>query len=79
MVLNRWGATHFWVAGTYFWVAKTCVIVLLYLCLGRQIVHYSVLWVANYQTLRTTGLDHCFLTWSVCHKLKKVEKHYLGL
>ena len=57
VVLNRWVATLFWVVGTYFWVAKTCVIVLLYLCLGRQIVHYYVLWVANYQTLRTTGLD----------------------
>ena len=26
--LNRWVATHFWVAGNYVWVAKTCVIVL---------------------------------------------------
>ena len=26
----------------------------------RQIVSYSVLWVANYQTLRTTGLDDTF-------------------
>ena len=25
--------------------------------LGRQIVYYCVLWVAYYQTLRTTGLD----------------------
>ena len=25
--------------------------------MGRQIVFYNVLWVANYQLLRTTGLD----------------------
>ena len=25
--------------------------------MGRQIVYYSVLWVANYQMLRTTALD----------------------
>ena len=27
--LNRWVATHFWVANTYLWVAKTFAIVLL--------------------------------------------------
>jgi len=26
--------------------------------MGRQIVHFSVLWVANYQTLRITGLKY---------------------
>ena len=25
--------------------------------MGRQIVYYSVLWVSNYKTLRTTVLD----------------------
>ena len=29
--LNRWVATHFWVAGIYFWVAKTFVLVVLLL------------------------------------------------
>jgi len=51
--LNRRVATQFWVAGTYFWVAKTCVKVN-----GSLKVFYSVLWVANYQTLRTTDLDN---------------------
>ena len=27
VVLNRWVATHFWVACTHFWVAKNCVLV----------------------------------------------------
>jgi len=44
-----------WVEGTCFWVSKTCnrAIVIM----GRRIVHFSVLWFANCQTLRTTGLD----------------------
>ena len=57
MVLNRWVATHFWVADVYFWVAKAYVIVLLNQYMGRQIVNYSVLWVADYQTLRTTDQE----------------------
>ena len=32
--------------------------------MGCQIMYYSVLWVANYQTLRTTALDRLFVTSS---------------
>ena len=57
MFLNRWVATHFWVAGTYNWVAKICIIVVFKDYMGRQIVFYPVLWVANYQLLGTTDLN----------------------
>ena len=36
--------------GSYIWVAKTCAIEVLQLYMDRQIMLYSVLWVANYQT-----------------------------
>ena len=29
--------------------------------MGRQILFFSILWVANYQTLRTTDLEECLL------------------
>ena len=35
--------------------------------MGRQKVYYCTLWVANYQTLRTTALDQCFSTWMPRH------------
>ena len=62
MFLNRWVATHIWVAGSYLWVAKTWTLVLVRDQIGRQIVYISVLWVTNNQTLRTTALEHCFST-----------------
>ena len=46
----------FQVAGTYFWVANSCNMVLLWKYKGRQTVFYSVLWVPNHQTLRTSAL-----------------------
>ena len=54
--------------------------------MGRQIVHYCVLWVANYRTLRTTalycwkncfdphkisGVPHCFRTWHLSKTTSK--------
>ena len=44
-----------WVTGIHFWVAKNCITVVFQYYMGRQIVFFSVLWVANYQLLRTTG------------------------
>ena len=55
VVLNRWVATHFW-------VAKTCVIILLYQYMGRQIEYYSVLWVANVE-------NHCIRKWIIFLRL----------
>ena len=62
--LNRWVVTHFWVGCTCSWVAKTSATVVFMLYLGRQIVHYCVLWVTNYWTLRNTGFENQF-----CYKL----------
>ena len=32
--------------------------------MGRQIVYYCILWVANYQTLRTTGLQQRMMNFT---------------
>ena len=60
MFLNRWVATPFW-------VTKTLFIVVMDKYMGHQIVLYFVLWVANYQMLRTTALNGKLL----CHFFTK--------
>ncbi len=56
--LNRWGRDPFFVASSPLCVTKTWVIgIFLYLWVSK--LFHSVLWVANYQMLRTTKLRKC--------------------
>ena len=71
MFLNRRVATHFWVAGTHFRVAKTCIIVVFNSVWVVKLFNL-ILWVANYEMLRTTditnGMSRLNIFWWVSRK-----------